>query len=173
MEWRPLMRRLFCADPDSVETAGRRPDLASPRARLLAAALDVTLMVVALFSVGALGHDPAFSGGGSLLGLVARLFAWAVVLGHVVILEGASGQTLGKRLVGIKVVNQVTGDPIGYRWALHRAAARALFWFVAFLALADPLMRTVYDRSAGTVVVYVPAPEVSAERMEFETTDEA
>jgi uncharacterized RDD family membrane protein YckC len=173
MQWRPRLRRLFCADPDSAETGGRRPDLASPRARLLAAVLDLTMMSVALFWVGALGHDVAFSDRGPLLRLVARLFAWVAVLGHVVILEGMSGQTFGKRLVGIRVVDQETGNPIGYWWAAHRAVARALFWFVAFLALADSLMRTVYDRSAGAVVVNIPPPQRSSERMEYETTEEA
>jgi uncharacterized RDD family membrane protein YckC len=173
-----LIRRLFCSDLDAPDAAqvDRRPDLASPRARLLAATLDVVLMVIALFWVGALGHDPAFGGGGSPLGFVARLLSWAAILGHQVLLEGASGQTFGKRLVGIKVVNQETGGSIGYGAAAHRAGARALFWFVSFLALADPQMQTLHDRSAGTLVVYDPTAEPrtarNSERMEYETTDE-
>lgn len=51
------------------------------------------------------------------------------------------------------------------------------FWFVSFLALADPLMQTLHDRSAGTVVIKDPPPvprhAPRSERMEFETTDEA
>jgi uncharacterized RDD family membrane protein YckC len=171
------MRRLFCADPDSadISPADRRPDLASPRARLLAAVLDVSLMVVALFWIGSLGHDPAFGGGGPPLRFVARLVAWLAVLGHVVLLEGASGQTFGKRFVGIRVVMEETGGSIGYGVAVHRAAPRALFWFVSFLALADPRMQTLWDRSAGTVVVNTPSARTapSSEGMEFETTDGA
>lgn len=174
---RARLRRLFCADPDSLDSAPvvRPPDLASPRARLLAAALDVIFIIMALFMVGALGHDPAFSGGGPRLRLFAHLLAWAAVLVHPVLLEGATGQTFGKRLVGIRLVNQETGGRIGYGAAAHRAAARDLFWFVSFLALADPLMQTLHDRSAGTVVVNDP-PASSAggsERMEYETTDDA
>lgn len=151
-----LIRRLFAADPDTVGSpTPRSPELASPSARLVAAVVDVTLMVVALFWVGALGGDAAFGRGGPQS--VVRVLAWVAVLGHVVLLEGASGQTLGKRLVGIRVVNHETGGPIGYRWAAHRAAARALFWFVSFLALTDPRMQTLHDRSAGTVVVNDPA----------------
>lgn len=178
MQVRALIRRLFSADPDSMDAAqiGRPPELASPRARLVAAAIDVALMVVALHWVGALGHDPAFGSGGGPLRVVARLLAWAAVLGHLVLLEGASGQTFGKRLVGIRVVNQETDGPIGYAAAAHRAGARAAFWFVSFLALADPLMQTLHDRSAGTIVIKerptAPRQAPWSERMEYETTDE-
>jgi uncharacterized RDD family membrane protein YckC len=179
VEVRALIRRLFCADPDSMDAAqiDRPPELATPRARLLAAAIDVALMVAALHWVGALGHDPAVGGGGGPLSVVARLLAWAAVLGHVVLLEGASGQTFGKRFVGIRVVKQDTDGPIGYAEAAHRAGARAVFWFVSFLALADPLLRTLHDRSAGTVVIKDPPPTPRqapwSERIEYETTDEA
>lgn len=169
-----LTRRLFAADPDTAASAtARPPELASPSARLVAAGVDVTLMVVALFWVGALGHDGAFGRGGPQV--LVRVLAWVAVLGHVVLLEGASGQTFGKRLVGIRVVNHDTGDPIGYRWAAHRAAARALFWFVAFLALTDPMMQTLHDHSAGTVVVNDrrPAPRGSPMRIRYETSDDA
>jgi uncharacterized RDD family membrane protein YckC len=175
---RALIRRLFCADPDSMDTGPirRPPELASPRERLVAAALDVALMLVALQFVGALGHDPAFGGEGPTLRVFARLLAWTAVLGHVVLLEGGSGQTFGKRLVGIRVVRQETDGPIGYGTAVHRAGARAVFWFVSFLALADPLMQTLHDRSAGTLVVKVPPAlrdEPRPEHLEYETTDEA
>jgi len=174
---RSLFRRLFCADLDALDAAqlGRPPELASPRSRLVAAAIDVTLMIVALHWVGALGHDPAFGGGGGPLRNVARLLAWTAVLAHLVLLEGASGQTFGKRMVGIRVVKEETGGTIGYAVAAHRAGARAAFWFVSFLALADPLLQTLHDRSAGTIVVKEPSPrhERESETMEYETTDDA
>ncbi|MGH9002353.1 MAG: RDD family protein, partial [Acidimicrobiia bacterium] len=105
-----------------------------------------------------------------------RLLAWMAVLGHLVLLEGTGGQTFGKRLAGIRVVDEATGGPIGYSVAAHRVGARAAFWFVSFLALADPLLQTLHDRSAGTVVVKVPQPAgrpPSPERIEFETTEDA
>jgi uncharacterized RDD family membrane protein YckC len=42
--------------------------------------------------------------------------------------------------------------------AAHRVGARALFWFVSFLALVDPRLQTLHDRSAGTVVVKLKTP---------------
>ncbi|MGH9041044.1 MAG: RDD family protein, partial [Acidimicrobiia bacterium] len=130
-----LIRRLFASDPDGAEEADvpRRPDLAPPRARLVAAAIDVSLMAAVLIWVGAVGADPAFGNGGPPLRV--RLLAWAAVGAHLIVLEGLGGQTLGKRLVGIRVVSAVSGQPIGLRAAAHRAGARAAFWFVSFLAL--------------------------------------
>jgi uncharacterized RDD family membrane protein YckC len=163
------MRRLFAADPDNPAdvTAARSPDLASPRTRLVAAAVDVTLMVSALFWVGALGFEPAFGNGGPPIRV--RVLACLAVLGHLVVLEAVSGQTVGKRLAGIRVVDEVTGGPIGFPTAVHRVGARALFWFVSFLALADPKLQTLHDRSAGTLVVKLKTPAelpCRAERIE-------
>ena len=81
-------------------------------------------------------------------------------------------------LVGIRVVSQETDGPISYGMAAHRAGARAVFWFVSFLALAlaDPLMQTLHDRSAGTIVVKVPSEPrrpPRSEQLEYETFDEA
>jgi uncharacterized RDD family membrane protein YckC len=82
-------------------------------------------------------------------------------------MEAAGGQTFGKRIVGIKVVARETGGPISLRAAVHRAGARDLFWFVSFLALGDPLLRPLHDRSAGTVVInadaagWVPPPRLN------------
>jgi uncharacterized RDD family membrane protein YckC len=174
----PLIRLLFAADPSAVgqSLSPRPPDLASFRSRLLAATLDITFMFVALFSIGAIGHDPAFGSDGPVLRLVVRLIAVAAVLAHPVLLEGPSGQTFGKRLVGIRVVNEETRGPIGYRAAAHRAGARAVFWMVSFLALTDPRYQTLHDRSAGTLVVKVDAPVPPtgrSEQIEYEPTDDA
>ncbi len=160
------MRRVFAPDPESAAQlpAARSPDLASPGARLVAAGIDVTLMAISLYWVGAVGFDPAF-GGGSPLGRV-RLLAWVAVLGHLVLLEAVSGQTIGKRLAGIRVVDENTGGPIGFGTAAHRVGARALFWFVSFLALADPKLQTLHDRSAGTVVVKEKTPAELPRRAE-------
>jgi uncharacterized RDD family membrane protein YckC len=80
-------------------------------------------------------------------------------------MEAADGQTFGKRIVGIRVVNRDTGGQIALRVAIHRGGARALFWFVTYLALGDPLLQPLHDRSAGTVVInagaygWVPPPD--------------
>ena len=92
--------------------------------------------------------------------LIARAFDytfWLVVpAAYIVLMHGTTGRTLGKMLVGARVVG-VSGEPIGYL----RALARYLAWFVsAFpallgfaLAAARPDRRALHDLMAGTRVV--------------------
>jgi uncharacterized RDD family membrane protein YckC len=73
-------------------------------------------------------------------------------------LEGSTGQTIGKRLVGIVVVD-LEGDPIGYREALVRTLLRVVD-FLPTLYIVGLVLILVTDRwqrlgdiAAGTVVV--------------------
>lgn len=94
--------------------------------------------------------------------LIARAFgwSWAVVVpaAYVVLSHGTTGQTLGKRLTGVRVVD-AAGEPIGYGRALGRYAAwlgSAALLFVGFLvAPARGDRRALHDLLAGTRVVRV------------------
>lgn len=82
-----------------------------------------------------------------------------------------SGQTLGKRILGIKVVRVESADPLGFgrslrRWS--RLGLPTLLWpcygagFVLqgidcfFIVIDWRLRQALHDRQAGTVVVQVP-----------------
>lgn len=164
---RALGRLAFAEDPTAPPRyrPARPAELASPRARIVAAALDVAFAGLALVWTGAIGFDQAFSPHVSGARWVVRALAWVTVLVTPVLMETAGGQTFGKRLVGIKVVSRETGGPISLHHAVHRGGARALFWFVTYLALGDPLLQPLHDRSAGTVVIkadasgWVPPPD--------------
>ena len=92
--------------------------------------------------------------------LIARAFDytfWLVVpAAYIVLMHGTTGRTLGKMLVGARVVG-VTGEPIGY----PRALARYLAWFLSalplllgfVLAATRPDRRALHDLIAGTRVV--------------------
>jgi uncharacterized RDD family membrane protein YckC len=159
----------FADDPTSPprDRPPRPAEVAPPRARVTAAALDVTFAGLALVWSGSLGADPAFALHMSMAHQLVRGLVWVAVLAAPVFMEASGGQTFGKLVVGIKVVSRETGGPIGLRTAVHRAGARDLFWFVSFLALGDPLLRPLHDRSAGTVVInadaagWVPPPRLS------------
>ena len=131
----------------------------------MAAVIDVALAFLALLWTGTLGVDLAFSHHTSAAHQVVRALTWLAVLATPMLLEALDGQTFGKRVVGIRVVDRETGGPISLRDAVHRGGARALFWFVTFLALGDPLLQPLHDRSAGTVVInvgdygWVPPPD--------------
>jgi len=158
----------FADDPTSPprDRPPRPAQVATPQTRVTAAVLDVGFAGLALVWSGALGIDPAFALRISAAHQLVRALVWVAVLAGPVLMEAAGGQTFGKLVVGIKVVSRETGGPIDLRTAVHRAGARDLFWFVSFLALGDPLLRPLHDRSAGTVVInadaagWVPPPRL-------------
>jgi uncharacterized RDD family membrane protein YckC len=86
------------------------------------------------------------------------LLVWLVLfLGYYTICEAALGKTLGKRMVGIRVVDE-EGDEIGFSAAVIRNLLRlvdGLFVYLvgAIFAWSSPLGQRLGDRAAGTVVV--------------------
>ena len=98
-----------------------------------------------------------------MLLLVVELVALVNVFYNVAYL-GGQGQTLGKKVAGIKLVREDTGQPVGFGLALGRAFLHivdALPVFVGFFApLWDEKRRTFSDKIVNTVVVMAgpPAP---------------
>jgi uncharacterized RDD family membrane protein YckC len=92
--------------------------------------------------------------------LAARAFAWTyagvVPAAYVVLTHGTGGQTLGKRLIGVRVVT-AAGHAVGY----PRALARYLAWWLSALLLGTGFLvavgrrdrRALHDLVAGTRVV--------------------
>jgi len=164
---RAFGRLAFAEDPTAppIERPARPTQLASPQTRIMAAVIDVTLAFVALLWTGAIGTDLAFAHHTSAAHQLVRALTWLAVLATPMLMEAVDGQTPGKRILRLRVVNRETGGPIPIRVAVHRGGARALFWFVTFLALGDPLLQPLHDRSAGTVVInasdygWVPPPD--------------
>jgi uncharacterized RDD family membrane protein YckC len=98
------------------------------------------------------------------------LVATAVWFSYEVPGSANTGQTLGKRLVGIKVMRIESGDRLGFgraftRWG--RLGLPTMFWWcwgVGFLLQAldclfvlidRPLRQALHDKAAGTVVVHI------------------
>jgi uncharacterized RDD family membrane protein YckC len=92
--------------------------------------------------------------------LLAQAFyvSWWLVVpaAYFVVLHGTGGQTIGKRLLGVRVVT-AAGEPVGYARALARhlgwlaSAALAFIGHLVVPARAD--RRALYDHLAGTRVV--------------------
>jgi uncharacterized RDD family membrane protein YckC len=77
---------------------------------------------------------------------------WVALLLFVVevcLLTAISGLTVGKRLLGLRVIRTNGGRP-GFRWAAVRTA---LLLFVIPACLTDHDMRGLHDRAADTIVV--------------------
>ncbi|QYN25758.1 RDD family protein [Amycolatopsis sp. DSM 110486] len=73
------------------------------------------------------------------------------------ITAGNTGQSLGKRVVGIKLVSEATGQPIGAGMAFLRDLAHVLDGFLCSLGYLWPLWddksQTFSDKIVGTIVV--------------------
>jgi uncharacterized RDD family membrane protein YckC len=90
-----------------------------------------------------------------------------IILGSVVglayfaILEGNRGQTVGKKAMGIAVVDSATGQPIGLGRGIGRQFARWLSQLIFYLGylwmLWDPKKQTWHDKLARSIVVRRPS----------------
>ncbi len=92
---------------------------------------------------------------------VGNILALIVGIAYFVYFEGSSGQTLGKRALGIRVVSFDTGGPIGYPRAFVRYIGKIISFVVILLGflwmLWDREKQTWHDKMASDVVVPVSA----------------
>jgi uncharacterized RDD family membrane protein YckC len=129
-----------------------------PRARFgqrfLAFLIDVVLLG---FVNGVLRHRVGVSYG---VTPNAPSFLDLLPIAYWIAFEGSpSGQTVGKRIIGIRIVDFDTGGPIGYGRAAIRYVARAVSLAVVLLGclwmLWDRQSQTWHDKLVNSVVVPV------------------
>ena len=94
------------------------------------------------------------------LKVVGYFIAIALSIAYFIYFEGSdSGQTLGKRALGIRVIDYSTGGPLGYGKAFLRYIGRIASGAICYLGylwmLWDKEKQTWHDKIAGTVVVPV------------------
>lgn len=150
------------------------PVYASVGRRWVASALDGLILGVAGFIIslpftiiGSIlgGATTAASGevsSGNLLAVglssIGSLINMAVGIAYYVYFIGKTGQTLGKKALGIKVI-RLSGEPsVGYANAFLRETvgkfASAIVFGVGYLwAIWDPQKQTWHDKIANTIVV--------------------
>ena len=123
-------------------------DLASPSTRLLGQVLDALvafapmLLVVVLDSVGL---------GSGLLGMAALLFS--VV--YYFLADGLpGGQSVGKRALGLRVLDADTGAPCSVWQSFVRNVLLALLGPLDWLFIFGAQRQRLGDKAAGTVVVH-------------------
>ncbi len=125
-------------------------------ALLMAVTLISTLISVSTAAAGASGIGQTLFG----LGVAAQFVIWFLVdWGYMVVLETAwSGQTVGKKIMGLRVL-QDTGVRVGVYQSLLRNLVRPLdklpvFYFVGgTAALFSATQQRLGDLLAGTIVV--------------------
>jgi len=96
---------------------------------------------------------------GSLVAAGALLVAgWLIVAIIYLRALGRTGQTWGRRIVGIKVIGETTGEPIGFGRALGRQLfAGVISSYVFYLGylwmIWDDKNQTWHDKVVGSIVV--------------------
>ncbi|WP_119070449.1 RDD family protein [Rubrobacter indicoceani] len=145
------------ATGSSVSTA---EDVQVTGRRVLATLVDAVLFIVLQVVLGLLLGGATAEGGGasvSLSGLPALLF-FALIFGYYIFMEGRFGQTVGKMLLGIKVVRESDGNVPGYGGAALRTVLRIVDGFLAYLVgfivvLVSGKNQRLGDMVAHTLVV--------------------
>jgi uncharacterized RDD family membrane protein YckC len=138
---------------DSTEVVGRR---------IGALIIDAVLLAVVFFVVGlASGGGHSGNGRASItLGSSATLVFLGITLAYFFICEGMTGQTLGKRLLGIRVVS-ADGSRASWGQALGRTLLRVvdslpilyIVGLITVLATGRGRRQRVGDLAAHTLVV--------------------
>jgi len=100
------------------------------------------------------------SGLGTLLQVVGSLVAFAIFIWNICLKQGKTGQSIGKGILGIKLIGEQTGQPIGglmcfVRQLLH--ILDALPCMIGYLwPLWDDKRQTFADKILKTVVIQAP-----------------
>lgn len=137
-------------------------ELADRGTRLLAALLDSIVVYVPTIGLILLGAA-AGKGVGVLLVIVGILFALCIVVAQIVMLH-QRGQTIGKRVLGIRIVKFDTGqNGGGVTNVILRSLVPGLIGWIPYIGPLFGLInicfifagdrRCVHDHIAGTVVV--------------------
>ena len=96
---------------------------------------------------------------GGLLVAVGLLAMLAIGIWNRAFKQGRTGQSIGKKAMGIRLVDEHSGQPIGAGMAFVRDLAHTLdgFAYIGYLwPLWDSKRQTFADMILGTVVVEVP-----------------
>jgi uncharacterized RDD family membrane protein YckC len=81
----------------------------------------------------------------------SQFWTIAVFAVETYLLTALTGCTIGKRLLGIRVI-RTGGGPVGFGWALVRTA---ILLTVVPPLLSDRDLRGLHDRAADTIVVNI------------------
>jgi uncharacterized RDD family membrane protein YckC len=147
------------------QAALRATALGSPQAtrdyagwwvRVGAYLIDLILLLAGFFVVALIGG--AISKGVGIVLIILWIVVWAI--GYWTYFEGSeSGQTIGKRAVGIRVRDS-SGGRAGYGQAFARNLVARVIGLIPFVGLIDVLWplwdddkQCLHDKAASTIVV--------------------
>ena len=130
---------------------GATPPYANWGQRFLGTLVDMLVFAVPyiLYFVGITTKNSALLGIGGIL--LLGLFIWQLIR------EGRTGQTVGKQALGIRLVRESDGQPIGVGMAFVRRLAHfvdGIACYIGFLWPAwDAKRQTFADKICGSIVI--------------------
>lgn len=124
--------------------------------RVLSYLIDAAILIPAyiVYAIG-LAIGDAF---GALIVLVGLVGMIGIAVWNICIKQGSTGQTVGKGVIGTKLISEETGQPIGALNAFLRQLAHILdgFCLIGYLwPLWDEKRQTFADKILKTIVVEV------------------
>ncbi|GHA14879.1 hypothetical protein GCM10010372_13190 [Streptomyces tauricus] len=135
---------------------GGRPPYAHWGLRFLATLVDGLVLLLAYVPAvigAAMGSDSAAAG---ILGLISIVAIFGVAI-WMLVQEGKTGQTVGKKALGIRLLREIDGQPMGVGMAFVRRLAHFLDSIACYLGWLWPLWddkkQTFADKVCSSVVV--------------------
>ncbi|MFB6573176.1 RDD family protein [Streptomyces noursei] len=108
-------------------------------------------------------YNSATSSSTPAIFFVLVAFAWLIAVAGMFFLiakEGSTGQTPGKKALGIRVIKEATGQPMGFGMTFVRYLCRYLNGLLCGIGWLWPLWdeknQTFADKIVGTVVIQAP-----------------
>ncbi|WP_338673689.1 RDD family protein [Streptomyces sp. SCSIO 30461] len=143
---------------------GGMPTLAHWGRRVGAYLLDALIIAGPMYALGlidlALSDDPATAEPGALFA-VGALYAVGMAFFQLY-REGSTGQTIGKRVLGISLHREADGRTLGFGMAFVRKLAHVLDGLPCYIGYLWPLWdgkhQTFADKVCSTVVIKVRKP---------------
>lgn len=103
------------------------------------------------------GADSSFGGLVVVVGYLAML---GFMIWNMFVRQGSTGYTIGKEKVGIKLVGEATGAPIGAGMAFVRQLAHIIDSIICYIGYLMPLWdakrQTIADKLLNTLVIEAP-----------------
>ena len=133
--------------------ASGRNAIAEPWQRFLSSLIDSAATYALVIVL------PLIAGALSLPSIVGAVLVLAALIGYDPLAVHLTGQTLGKRVLGLRVAYRMDGRSPSFPRALGRWAVRLLGIFPPFAlldavwCLVDERGQCLHDKAAGTVVV--------------------
>jgi uncharacterized RDD family membrane protein YckC len=153
---------MYPPPPQSADPAYQHGGASGPRAGFWTrfAALLIDTIIVSIIPIIVIAIAASANSGGLLA--LGYLLYFGLYIGYFVYFEGGpSGQTPGKSMLGIRIIDFNTGGPIGHGRAFVRLFGRWLAGLVCYLGylwmLWDKEKQCWQDKMANDVVVPVSA----------------